>query len=235
MTEDEQTAAELLRDLTNDPEFAQRVKSREQQRQLAVQANRRAAAPLLAELADAGFKVESVGELFNRKLNYEKVIPVLMRWLPRISNSDVKQDIARALSVEWAKGSAALLIDEFRKAEDGNPLGVRWAIGNALAVVADDPVFDDLAELVQDPQYGRAREMLAVALGNMRNERATAVLMDLLEDEELAGHAIMALGKLKAAVARPKIERFLDHPRAWVGKEARKALASIDRNKRNGS
>jgi len=37
------------------------------------------------------------------------------------------------------------------------------------------------------------------------------------------------LGKLKAEKARPYIERFLDHPKAWVRREAKKALAKLDK------
>ena len=45
----------------------------------------------------------------------------------------------------------------------------KWAIGAALWVVADDGVFEQVVELVQDKRHGKAREMLAVALGNMRD------------------------------------------------------------------
>ena len=37
-----------------------------------------------------------------------------------------------------------------------------------------------------------------------------SVLLDLLADDELSGHVIIALGKLKAKEARPYIEPFLN-------------------------
>lgn len=51
--------------------------------------------------------------------------------------------------------------------------------------------------------------------------------MGLLDDEEVAAYAVMVLGKLKAPEARAGIEGFLDHPEAWVRKEAKKALAKL--------
>jgi HEAT repeat protein len=71
--------------------------------------------------------------------------------------------------------------------------------------------------------------MLAVALGNMRDPRAVDVLVELLDDEEIAGHALMALGKLKARAAMPAIRRFLEHPKPWFRKEAERALAKIQK------
>jgi len=71
--------------------------------------------------------------------------------------------------------------------------------------------------------------MLALSLGNMKNQRAEDVLIDLLDDDEVAGHAIIALGKLKSKKAYPAIKRFLIHPKSWVRNEAKKALAKIDK------
>jgi HEAT repeat protein len=102
--------------------------------------------------------------------------------------------------------------------------GIKWAIGNALSVVADDRVFEQLAAIAEDKRHGHDREMVALALGNMKDPRAVDVLVRLLDDDQVAGHAIMALGKLRARGVRSKIEPFLDHPKTWVRREARKAL-----------
>jgi HEAT repeat protein len=56
------------------------------------------------------------------------------------------------------------------------------------------------------------------------------VLIDLLDDDEVVGHAIIALGKLKSKKAYPAIERFATHPKAWIRKEAKKALARIEKS-----
>ncbi len=202
----------------------------DQRRQRAVAENLKAASPVVQELRAAGFPVEHIADLFNRKMDYRRAITILLRWLPLVDNKAVKQDIVRALSVKWARPSAAkTLVDEFLAADSKSDGSLKWAIGNALSVVADDTVFDDLVAIACDQAQGRAREMVVVALGNMRDPRAAGVLMGLLDDQEVAGHAIIALGKLRPSGARQRLERFLGDPRAWVRTEARRAVAKIDR------
>jgi hypothetical protein len=185
---------------------------------------------LLAELAANGFSVHSVWELFGRKLNYKSIIPVLLRWLPAITDQKVKEAVVRALSVKWAKpGAAPLLVKEFEKAHDPSGIGMGWAIANALSVVADDSVFEELSQLVKNPKYGSSREMLAVALGNIKDARADDVLLDLLDDDEVAGHALIALRKRRTQKGRPKVERLINHPKSWVREEARKFLKKLSR------
>lgn len=230
------------------------VKNQGSNREALIAASRRAEAPILAELAQLGFQlewvsdlysklrssvfdtdekvlqVERVEDLYRKPIDYRAAIPVLLKWLPLVSNLDVKETLVRALTVKWAKPVAARpLIEEFRKAPETEELGLKWAIGNALSEVVDASVFDDIVELVRDRRHGRAREMLAVALGNMKEPRAVDVLIELLDDEEVAGHALWALRKLAPPEARSAIERFVDHPETWVRNEARRALAKIDK------
>lgn len=223
------TAAELLAELERDPEYAARLRQQDEMRKQRAEEYREAAAPLLAELAAAGFDVPSVTALRHQGPEWRGAIPILLAWLPRVENPDVKEDIVRALSVPFATPAAApALVAEFHRT-DPSQEGLRWAIGNGLEVVADDSVLDDVVEVVRDRRNGKSREMFAVALGNMRDPRAVDVLIGLLDDGEVAGHAIMGLGKLGAQRARREIERFLDHPKPWIRKEARKAIGRIDK------
>ena len=201
----------------------------EERRQQIIAANKEASKPVLAELSQAGFDVEWISDLYNERFDYRRAIPILLRWLPRVENPAVKEAIVRALSVPWARRTEAsnLLVEEFRRSK--SDFSLNWAIGNALSVVADDSVLNDIIGLIRDKTYGKAREMLVVALGNMKTLDVKYTLIELLEDEDLSGYAIMALGKLKTKEARPAIERFLNHPKSWVRREAKKALARIDK------
>ncbi len=187
--------------------------------------------PILADLSHAGLNVEWIEDLYNKHLDYKKVIPILIKWLPQIENPSVKEAIVRALSIPWARHTEAstLLIEEFRKSK--NDFGLIWAIGNALSVVADDTVLNNIVELIKDKTYGKAREMLVVSLGNMKSTDVINILIELLEDENLAGYAIIALGKLKCIEARSAIERFQTHPKSWIRREAKKAMNKIDKVK----
>src|ERR1700694_1609578 len=117
----------------------QRQKLRHKQ----IAANRQAAAPIVEALIAEGFHVQSIADLVNKRQDYKKAIPLLMHWLENTSNEATKKDLARALAVPWAKPTAAPgLIREFLRSCDQSPAGLKWVLGNALEVVADDSVFD---------------------------------------------------------------------------------------------
>jgi len=67
-----------------------------------------------------------------------------------------------------------------------------------------------------------------LALGKMRHPGAEEALRQLLADEQVVGHAIMALGERKAKDSRQAIVRFLQHDKAWIRREAKKTLARLD-------
>lgn len=201
----------------------------EDRRQQLIAQNKEASKPVLDDLSQVGLDVDWIEDLYNKRLDYQRAIPILLRWLPRVENPSVKEAIVRALSVPWARRTEApvLLVEEFRRAK--SDFGLNWAIGNALSVVADDNVLSDIVGLIRDKTYGKAREMLVVALGNMKSPDVKYTLIELLDDEDLVGYAIMALGKLKCKEARFAIERFRTHPKSWVRREAIKALARINK------
>lgn len=218
------SAAELMAELQKNEGFVAQQEERERERLRDAQELREALAPLLRDLEAIGVKIASLAELPKEA----RVVPVLVKWLPLTCDTRAKEAIVRALSVPSARPDAARsLIMEFLRSTD-DQAGLRWAIGNALEVVADESVFDDLVALAKDQRHGKAREMLTLALGNMTDPRAVDVLLDLLKDEEVAGHAVMALGKLSPSKARSALEPFLRDPRPWVRKEAKRAVGGID-------
>ncbi len=202
----------------------------EMQRKTPSKAYLEAAAPLLRDLRKAGYDLKWLGQLRLTHKHYAAAIPIVLRWLPRVQDLDLKEDIVRTLTVKAARPQAARpLIEAFEAAPDSEEHGLKWAIANALSVVADDTVLDDMVRLARDKRHGRAREMLTDALGNMKSPQAQDVLIELLSDEQVAAHAIRPLGKRRAVKARRRLEDFLNHPKAWVRKEARRALEKIDR------
>jgi hypothetical protein len=224
-----QSAADLLQNMHDDPVFAERERERERDRALFRERYARAAKPLLEDLAAAGYHVSSLAEL-RRGREYPDAIPVLMKWVRRSELRDLKEDIIRALSVPWGAEAADLLFSEFAHEQDE---GIRWAIANALEVIVTSSSSHRrrLIKLAGDPKYGKSREMLVLALANVSDAACDDVisfLIELLSDAEVAGHALVALGRLRALPARGRVEHLLEHPNKWIRDEARKALREID-------
>jgi HEAT repeat protein len=190
---------------------------------------------LAHDLRAAGVPFSDVWELVNARTQYKAAIPVLIDWLrnieQRVPGPDqprVREGLVRALSVSAARPAAAqALIEEFRNAPDRSETGLGWVAGNALSVVADDSVFEEIAALAQNPRYGKARQMIVWGLGRSKDPRAVPLLVGLLGDGDVAGHAVMALAKLRPPGVRPAVMRLLDHPQALVRREAAKALARL--------
>jgi HEAT repeat protein len=219
----------MMAELRADPDYTARMLDREQQQIENVVTYELAAQPILRELVASGYAVQSLSAL-RQVREYSGAISILAQWLPKIENLQVKEDLVRTLSVPWAGPMAvAALIAEFKRITGPQSDEIRWAIANALEVTADDTVFDEIVALATDKKYGGSREMLVLALGNCQNPRAIEVLIALLTDEQVVGHAIMTLGKLRARAARSRIQELLKHPKKWVRAEVTKALAAIDR------
>src|SRR4051812_26030880 len=187
---------------------------------------------LRSELEAAGVSNGDVWWLVNTSERYPAAIRVLLEWLaaldervPAEGRELLREGIVRALTVSEARPEAApLLIDQFRRVAAPN---LRWVIGSALEVVADDSVFDQAAELATQTEYGASRQMIVLGFGRSNKTEAVPLLIELLEDDDVAAHAAIALGRLNATEAQTALERQLENPRPLVRREARKALARI--------
>ncbi len=190
---------------------------------------------LIDDLGRAGVPVADLWELVNGEVQYRSATPVLVDWLehldervPGADREKVREGLVRALTVPAARPAAApVLLEQFRRVADPSGLGPRWVIGNALEVVADDSVFDEVAAIVRDSAFGKARQMVVLGLARSKDRRAVPLLIELLDDEDVAAHAAMALGKLRADEARSALERHLASPQPLVRREAKKALAKL--------
>lgn len=226
------TADELLAELEQKPEYVARQRERMVEREENRRRYAEAAEGLLADLRQAGFPVATMAELRKRGVGNRRAVPILAKWLPRVDYVPLKKDVIASLGSPWARPEAARpLIDEFRRLERGDDESsrLRWSIGDALERVADESVLDDLISIATDGGQGRARQLIVTALGNMvkARQRVVPLLLQLLEDEGVAPYAVMGLGKLRASEAREAVERFREHPQAWVRKEAKKALSRL--------
>lgn len=181
------------------------------------------------QLREAGFDVSTISELRESGTRYRAAIPILLEALSAARDRRVVNELVRALSVPWAKPDAVpVLLRKFHEFDDGRELGTRWAIGNALEVTWTDEHFEELASLAEAQTFGRSREMIVLGLAKSKDPRAAGVLVGLLDDSDVNGHAVSALTKVKTPAAREGLQRMLQDERAWVRKDAAKALAALD-------
>ena len=196
---------------------------------------------LEAELEARGIDTRDFG-IFSSVLpttfDGDAAAPVLVEWLPRTADPVEKEVIASSLTGTKTASAAATraILAEFRNAPLDDET-TKWAFANALATLADEGAAEDLIELIRDKRHGRARQMLCDALKRTKDPRAPDVLIELIDDDDVAGHAILALRRYgpKSARphlrrARPKLEAVLERPSAseFGKRQARAALERTD-------
>ena len=193
---------------------------------------------VVGALASIGVSIGSVFDLLSMHgVLDKKAIRLLLDLLPEISDQRTKEGIVRALTTIDARGTGviAVLIGELHKLGphfEPSSQSLGWALGNAISVISrlrDQSNFKELVELVEDRRLGTARQMLTEAIAKTRHPDAATTLLNCLADEQLTGHAIFALGQLRAVEAQGAIEPYLNHKNKWFRKEARRALAKIDK------
>jgi HEAT repeat protein len=181
---------------------------------------------VLNTLRNAGLHIEDIHEFVNGSTPAEAV-PLLIELLPLLDDNAIKEGVVRALGDKVARGAAARpLMAELRRLRSTMPM-LRWTIANSLVEVVEPSDFDEIRSFVGDESLGKAREMLVVALAKTNHPNAVTELARLTHDEALAGHIVMAVGDLRAAQMRPFVEQQLNSDKAWVRKEAKKALRRL--------
>ena len=195
---------------------------------------------MLEELTRAGIDVSDFGLFTSLRpvsFDFARATPILVKWLPRVDSPAVVESIARSLHGERdaAGEGARQLIAAYRRLSDSES-GARWAIANALSTLVGPTDADDVITLLRNPSSGVARQMLCDALTRTRDPRAPDVLIELIDDDEVNGHAILALRRLGRwrtvpipERSQPKLMAVLDRSRAgdFARSQARKALATL--------
>jgi hypothetical protein len=175
------TAEELLREFEADPEFTRVQAGQDAARRDAERTLRAAEAPLVDDLARAGFAVDSAWDLVNTSDPYPEALPILLRHLQLPYPDRVREGIARALAV---RGDAAFAWDTLVDLYRDEPAGTDAKDGLAVALAAggSTAVLDDLIELLADPRHGQSRILLIKGISRSRSDKARKTLARLVHD-----------------------------------------------------
>ncbi len=179
------TAAELMAKLQNDPEFLAQQSERERIRKERTAARCAEEKPLLEELRELGFTLETVWDLVNTATPYPEAIPVLLKHLQMPYQDRIREGIARALAVPDAKEGWDTLIAEYRKISDPNEHGAKDGLAVAISAVSDDTLIDDLLRIIKDRSHGKSRILLLGGVKKSKLPEAKHALKELENDPDL--------------------------------------------------
>jgi hypothetical protein len=128
---------------------------------------------------------------------------------------------------QWLKGATSMW---------SSVQGVIWTLGESFRRILkrdkrlrrSDRFFQAVESICLDDRFGKGRESFTMLLGHYGGVSRTPVLIRLLDDPDIAGHAVYSLRLLKAAEAAEKVRPFLESPKTWVRNEARKFFQKIE-------
>lgn len=211
-------AAELQQDreyVANQTQQARRVAETEAAEQAAID-----------YLASHGFVAASLSDLVQRYAPIRKdLAECLLDLLGKVEHPNVLESVVRALGAVRVEIDPSPLISLFERSKSET---LRWAIANTLAEARLRVAGPWSLRAVRDRAYGKAREMLALAVARTNPpELANPVLTEFLGD--FAGHAAMALAESGTTAELPALERAYASASGWQREEIGRAMTVIRR------
>ena len=158
---------------------------------------------------------------------HKVLVPLLLKYLYEFKSRNFKEFIIDALKVKGFTNATETLIIEFNRTNFGD--SYKWSIGDALSVIQDGKYEDEYINIIKEKKHGTARQMVTITLGKLKSEKAIPILISLLDDEDVNGHVLVALGYYKKPMLIKYIEPFLTHKKKWIRNEAKSALKKIER------
>ncbi|NYV27522.1 hypothetical protein HP397_01595 [Streptobacillus felis] len=107
----------------------------------------------------------------------------------------------------------------------------RWAVGNAIGEIGDKTYVDEYIKIINDRSNGRDRQMIVYFMYRFKEKKVKEALLGLLDDEEVNGHALYALGMFKDYSLIEKIKLFLSHKITFKRTIAKRAIAKLEKQK----
>lgn len=180
------------------------------------------------KLLEVGVKIDTIYDLVNTKENYPEAIPSLLNLIEQDYSPEIKEGVVRSLAVKEAKGRANnILFKVYHETLDPDS-SLSWAIGNTIEVIVQDQDQDQIINILENKLNGRSRQMFAIALGKIKNEKSEDTLIECLKEDGLLIQTISALRKLKSTKALPEVRNLISHKNSVIARDAKKYIEKFE-------
>ena len=221
------TAAELMAELQDNPEY---LRSKEIAEQKRLQINDEIlfeVKPILQELDAEGFSVENVDQLILKYAPIPKqIVNILMPWLLKIKNKNLLEMIVRAIGTTREKYNGVFLTQLFEQSESEI---LQWTISNTIAESRPENIENWLFNKINDDSLGMPKQMLFIAAARLLvKEKALEFFKEHFD--EAPGHVAPALGEIGSGEELQFLgTKESEYNKGWVAKEIRKAMKKIEK------
>lgn len=195
------------------------------------------AEPVKAALAAAGIDTGDFGRFVNRPVpgvlepahfDAARAMPVLLEWLPRVTNEKLREAMVRHLAIKARDGVVAeALIEEYHRPGSAS---YKWVVADTLTFACERRHFSAITDLAADTSHGMGRQPLVGMLWRIKTPAADEILLKALANPDTALAAMSALRRrFGNPAARQHIASLLQHPDQRVRGAASQQLRRIDR------
>ncbi|MCL2300365.1 MAG: HEAT repeat domain-containing protein [Firmicutes bacterium] len=177
------------------------------------------------ELRELGYGFEISSQIIGFMPKHkETILPIAVKYFKQAKDKNEKWFFAGFFRFKGFDEFVPLLLEEFYSDTPGFN---RWQIGDIIEAIRSKKYIDDYLKIIANPAYGRDRQMVVLLVGKLKVESAIPILINLLEEEDVRLHAIVALGDYKREDFRPYFERFENDKHSGWRKYARAALKKL--------
>jgi len=179
------------------------------------------------ELRELGFEFEISDQVkgFLPK-NKTIILPIAIRYYKQAKLENEKSYFMSLFYYKGFEEVVPMLIEDFYA---GEPLLDRWEIGDCLYTIRSKKYAEDYLKMISNSKYGRSRQMVVLLVGKLKVKDAVPILIKLLDDDDVRGHAIAALGEFKNEEFRKYFERFQEYKNSYIRKEALRSLKKLEK------
>lgn len=177
------------------------------------------------ELLNLGFDFEILNHA--EKLmpkNKDIVLPIVIKYYKKAKLKNEKRYLLGWFHYRGLEEVVPMLLEDyFSNASNVD----RWAIGDILYQIRSKKYIDEYIRIIENSEYGQERQMVILLIGKLKVEKAIPILINLLEEENVRLHAIIALGDFKREEFRLYFERFENSKHSGWRKYAKAALKKL--------
>lgn len=182
--------------------------------------------PFLQELRELGYIFEIPDQVKGFLPKHKAIIlPIAIRYYQQVKHFNEKDYFMSFFHFKGFEEVIPMLLVDFYS---DIPQLTRNFIGDTLYQIRSKKYVGDYLKIIANSEYSHSRQMVVLLVGKLKVENAIPILIKLLDDEDVRGHAIAALGEYKKVELRKHFERFQDNKNSFIRREALKALKKLE-------
>ena len=168
----------------------------------------------MSELREMGYGFEISSQIKGFMPKHKDIIlPIAVRYYQNAKYDNEKDYFLSFFHFKGFEEVIPMLLDDFYSEIPSLP---RASIGDTLYEICSKKYSDDYIKIISNPKNGISRAPVILLVGKLKIEKAIPILIDLLDDNDVRAHAIIALGNYKREEFRQYFEKFENSKNSFI-------------------